>query len=80
MVFYKKSSEKSVGFVASKKIGNAVKRSLAKRRLRALFLKWQDRLEVGIYIFIAKSEINLISYKELDQNLLWSFKKMELLK
>lgn len=80
MVFYKKSSEKLVGFVASKKIGNAVKRVYAKRRLRALFLKWQDRLEDGMYIFVVKTDINSLSHTELDKNLCWTFKKMGLLK
>ncbi len=80
MIFYKKTLEKSVGFVASKKVGNAVKRVKAKRRLRALFLQWQDRLEHGTYVFIAKPKILNMTYEELNKNLNWSFKKMGLLK
>ena len=60
MLFYlpQKSSienhTKLVGFTATKKIGNAVKRNRSKRRLRALFLKYSDSLKNGTYVFVAK--------------------------
>ncbi|HIP60925.1 MAG TPA: ribonuclease P protein component, partial [Sulfurovum sp.] len=37
VLFYKRSSESRVGFVASRKLGNAVHRNRAKRLLRAHF-------------------------------------------
>ena len=43
-----------VGFTATKKVGNAVKRNRSKRRLRALFLKYSSSLKAGTYIFVAK--------------------------
>ncbi len=80
VIFYRKTLEKSVGFVASKKVGNAVKRAKAKRRLRAIFLQWQEKLTCGTYVLIAKPRLIDMTYEELDKNLKWSFKKMGLLK
>ncbi|MBL0707976.1 MAG: ribonuclease P protein component [Sulfurimonas sp.] len=61
-----------VGFTATKKIGNAVKRNRAKRRLRALFYKYSQKLKDGTYIFVAKQAINEISHKQLEND----FKKV----
>lgn len=46
-----------VGFTATKKIGNAVKRNRAKRRLRALFCEFSSSLKDGTYIFVAKQSL-----------------------
>ena len=55
MLFYfQKSDLKKVGFTATKKIGNAVIRNRAKRRLRALFVKHSPTLKDGSYVFVAK--------------------------
>jgi ribonuclease P protein component len=51
--YYPLDYKKEVGFIASKKVGNAVKRNYAKRRLRALFFA-QKKLRDGIYVFVAK--------------------------
>ena len=58
------------GFTATKKIGNAVKRNRAKRRMRALisiFLKdkayWFD--DASIYILIAKKSLIKASFLDL---------------
>jgi len=48
---------KKIGFTATKKVGNAVRRNRAKRRLRALFLEYSDFLKDGTYIFVAKQSI-----------------------
>ncbi|WP_081444045.1 ribonuclease P protein component [Sulfurimonas gotlandica] len=61
-----------VGFTATKKIGNAVKRNRAKRRLRALFCEYSTSLQNGTYIFVAKHAINEASHQELDND----FKKI----
>ena len=61
-----------VGFTATKKIGNAVKRNRAKRRLRALLLEKSSNLKDGTYIFVAKIAINEISHKQLS----YDFKKV----
>jgi len=54
VLFYQKSDTYKVGFVASKKIGNAVHRNRAKRLLRAHFIENIDRLESGSYVLVAK--------------------------
>ena len=43
-----------VGFTATKKLGNAVKRNRAKRRMRAVFREYSDLLKDGSYVFVAK--------------------------
>jgi ribonuclease P protein component len=54
LFFLPQESVKKVGFTATKKIGNAVKRNRSKRRLRALFTKFSPKLKDGNYIFVAK--------------------------
>ena len=61
-----------VGFTATKKIGNAVKRNRAKRRLRALFYEYSKSLKDGTYIFVAKHSLVDSS----PQNLKSDFKKV----
>ncbi|WP_457598564.1 ribonuclease P protein component [Hydrogenimonas sp.] len=56
-----------VGFVASKKIGNAVKRARAKRRLRALFLKMAPMLKTGEYVLVAKPPVLDAPFCELEK-------------
>jgi len=57
-----------VGFTATKKIGNAVKRNRAKRRLRALFLEYSSLLNDGTYIFVAKQAINEETHQKLKND------------
>jgi len=57
VLFYRKSDQKRVGFVAGKKVGKAVARNRAKRLLRAQFLLFVDRLEPGEYVWVAKPEL-----------------------
>ena len=61
-----------VGFTATKKIGNAVKRNRAKRRMRALFCKHSKNLKNGTYIFVAKQSL----VESPAQNLEKDFKKV----
>ena len=66
-----------VGFVASKKIGNAVKRARAKRRLRALFLKMIPFLKDGEYILVAKAHILDTPFSELEKAFRWAIKRLD---
>ncbi len=56
-----------VGFVAGKKVGNAVKRSRAKRRMRGLFLRMLPKLRDGDYVMVAKPPILDAPFAELVQ-------------
>lgn len=66
MLFFLPANEiHKVGFTATKKIGNAVKRNRAKRRLRALFREFSPSLKDGTYIFVAKQAINEATHQQL---------------
>jgi len=68
LFFLPNQSIQKVGFTATKKIGNAVKRNRAKRRLRALFLKYSTHLKNGTYVFVAKQSIIEISHTDLEKD------------
>ena len=57
-----------MGFTATKKIGNAVKRNRAKRRLRALFREFSPTLKDGTYIFVAKQSLNETTHEKLKDD------------
>ena len=65
--------------VASKKVGNAVYRNRAKRRLRALFTELRHGLEVGHYVVVAKVAISELSYAQLKEELLIALKRINAL-
>jgi ribonuclease P protein component len=67
-----------VGFVASKKLGNAVKRARAKRRLRALFLKMAPLLKNGEYVLVAKPPILEAPFSELEAAFARAIKRLEI--
>ena len=57
----------SVGFTASKKVGNAVKRNRAKRRMRALFQARLPQLKEGSYVLVAKAETAEAAFDGLEK-------------
>ncbi len=57
----------SVGFTASKKVGNAVMRNRAKRRMRALFRRFESELAPGSYVLVAKSETAKLPFAQLEK-------------
>ncbi|QOR62974.1 ribonuclease P protein component [Sulfurovum sp. ST-21] len=80
VLFYKRSDEYKVGFVASKKIGNAVHRNRAKRLLRAHFIENIDRLKSGSYVLVAKPALLNESYSGTRKAYLLALKKCTALK
>lgn len=75
VLFFKKSTEYTVGFVASKKIGNAVHRNRAKRLLRAHFIENIDLLSHGSYILVAKPDLLKQNFQETNKTYLHALKK-----
>jgi ribonuclease P protein component len=61
------NSTLSVGFTASKKVGNAVRRNRAKRRMRALFNARRDALRPGAYVLVAKAETATEPFEALER-------------
>lgn len=59
-----------VGFVTTKKLGNAVKRNLYRRRLKESYRLYQHNLNTGYdIILLFRSRIPDIGYKEIDSAL-----------
>jgi len=70
----------SFAFVTSKKVGNAVVRNKARRRLRAIIKDIAPKLKNGKYIFVAKDKIVEHDYKKLQNDFNFAFKRLELYK
>ncbi|MBA1437988.1 MAG: ribonuclease P protein component [Epsilonproteobacteria bacterium] len=69
VLFYLPSDKiRKVGFTATKKIGNAVHRNRAKRRMRALFYQFSPQLKSGTYVFVAKAAMVEKSYQQLQSD------------
>lgn len=75
VLFYKKSSDFKVGFVASKKIGNAVYRNRAKRLLRAHFIENIDLLSSGSFVLVAKPALIEENYNTTSKSYLHALKQ-----
>jgi len=75
VLFYKKTDDYKVGFVASKKTGNAVHRNRAKRLLRAHFIENIDLLSTGSYVLVAKPALLTQSFIEVRKTYLHALKK-----
>jgi len=75
VLFYKQGKEYKVGFVASKKIGNAVHRNRAKRLLRAHFIENIDLLASGSYVLVAKPDLLSNSFQGTKKSYLQALQK-----
>ena len=67
MLFYNNKEDKRFSVVASKKVGNAVKRNFSKRRLKALFINHSNLINDGVYILVAKPDILTASFDEISK-------------
>ncbi|MGB0934490.1 MAG: ribonuclease P protein component [Alphaproteobacteria bacterium] len=68
-----------VGYTATKKIGSAVKRNLAKRRLRATSKEYIPHLITDSphdYVLIARRELLTYPYDQLCRDLKWALKRI----
>ncbi len=75
VLFFKKSDTNTVGFVASKKVGNAVHRNRAKRLLRAHFIENIDLIATGSYVLVAKPNLISQNFLETKKSYLHALKK-----
>ncbi len=80
MAFFKPDEELKLAFVTSKKIGNAVQRNKARRRLRAFVLSYENNIKTGKYIFVAKEKINENDFDKLKKDFNFAFKRLEIFK
>ena len=70
-------SIRRIGLVTSRKVGNAVERNLAKRRLREIFRTNKHKLTPGLdIVFILKPQIKLTGYSELKKTVLDCLEKV----
>ncbi|RBQ29649.1 ribonuclease P protein component [Aliarcobacter vitoriensis] len=80
VAFFNLQTTTKIAFVASKKVGNAVARNLARRRMRAVLLTYDNKIKNGNYIFVAKSSIKDRNFIELKKDFDFAIKRLELLK
>jgi len=76
VLFYLHGKAYKNGFTASKKVGNAVYRNRAKRRIRAIFQELSPTITSGTYIFVAKEAIRDTSYENLKHDMNRALKKV----
>jgi ribonuclease P protein component len=75
------SAVRRVGIVAGKKVGGSVKRNRAKRLLREAYRLNKNKLIHGLdIVLIAKKMLPDLTFHEVEKNLLYIFKKANILK
>ena len=74
-----KASSVRFGITASKKLGNAIKRNFAKRRIRSLFYKilLKNNVLIKDYVIICKKGILFEKFDNLYQELVLILKKID---
>ena len=65
-----------VGYTASRRVGNAVKRNFAKRRMRALVREFSSEFLPGYaFVFIANARTAAMKFAELKSDFCYALKK-----
>ena len=67
-----------VGYTASRKVGTAVKRNFAKRRLRSLVREFCDKILPGYaFVFIATTGTTTMKFVDLKSDFLYALNKFK---
>lgn len=74
----KSKENASIGFITSKKIGNAVLRNKVKRQLREIYRDYQDHLNNIEFIWVARPPIATASYDDIKKSIQILLKKQGL--
>ncbi len=70
-----------IGFLASKKVGNSVKRNRARRLMKESFRKIENKILKGYdYIFIARNTINGVKCEEVEKSMYLVLKRAKMFK
>ena len=78
VLFYKKNalSYNRICVLASKKVGNSVKRNRARRLIKAAYFNYKEKVEIGFdLIFIARKDIVEVKCKEVEKSMYSLFKR-----
>lgn len=80
VIYIFKENIQKFGFIASKKVGNAVKRNRAKRLMREVVRLNMDCLKCNCQmIFIARTAINNSSFAEIEKSIRYIWRKAGIL-
>ncbi|HWQ71354.1 MAG TPA: ribonuclease P protein component [Desulfitobacteriaceae bacterium] len=80
LVILKGSTKKKIGFIASKKVGNAVARNRARRLMREVIrLNLAQIVEGAQIVCIARATIKGASYPDVEKSILQSLKRSRMI-
>lgn len=79
LFYHYQAEEYKFGVVASKKVGKAVQRNLAKRLLRSHFINQIDNLKPGFYILVAKPSLLESEYQLIEKSFINTLKRLKAL-